>query len=109
MTPIFSSLSPRWILRTSFLAACASSVILLRGRVRTCSCEPGGALPGWICRRTNEPFGPRISCTTSSRRQPTTSVILPDLPWPTARMRSLAFSSPFCCAEPPGRISMIVT
>ncbi len=109
MTPMRSSWSPRLTLRSSFFAACASSVILARGSVMTRSCAPGGALPGWISSRTNEPCGPRISCTTSSRRQPTTSTISPDLPWPTARMRSFAFSSPLACAEPPGRISMIVT
>ena len=34
------------------------------------------------------PALPRISCTTSSRRQPMTSVTGPSLPWPTPVMRS---------------------
>ncbi len=109
MTPMRSLRSPRSMVRSSFFAAWASSVILVRGSVTTRSFASVDALPGWISRRTKEPFGPRMSATTSSRRQPTTSTISPDLPWPTAMMRSVALSSPPCWAEPPGRISMMVT
>jgi len=109
MMPTRSFWSPRSIVRTSFFAACASSVILDRGSITTFSAVPGAALPGWTCRRTVEPSGPRISCTTSSSRQPTTSTSSPLLPWPTARIRSFAFNWPLCCAEPPGRISTTVT
>ena len=81
-------------------------VELLTGRL---TLAPGAELPAWTCRRTKEPPGPRMSCTTSSSRQPTTSTISPLLPWPTERMRSVALSAPVCWAEPPGRISMTVT
>ncbi len=47
----------------------------------------GALLAGITSRRTWEPFGPRISLTTSSRRQPTTSTISP-LPWATPMILS---------------------
>jgi hypothetical protein len=55
--------------------------------------EPGAAPAGEsAAARSCRPL-PRMICTTSSRRQPTTSTNLPFLPSPTARMRSLAFSA----------------
>jgi hypothetical protein len=58
-------------------------------------------------RRTVVSLAPRIFSTTSSRRQPTTSVIAPDSPWPTPTMRSPTLSLPDNAAGPPGTISRI--
>ena len=50
ITPTRSFWSPRSIVRISFFAACASSVILARGRTTVRSAAPGAVLPGWTCR-----------------------------------------------------------
>ena len=52
MTPTLSGLPSRVTLRTSFCAACASSVTLLRVNSSIFSGEPGAAPAGSTCRRT---------------------------------------------------------
>jgi hypothetical protein len=61
----------------------------------------GRGARGSTCRRTCVPARPRMSCTTSSMRQPSTSVTGPSLPWPTPVMRSLTDS---VRRRPPGRL-----
>ena len=97
------------MVRSSFCAACASSVTLLRVNSSVFSGVPGAAPAGSTCRRTCVPARPRISCTTSSMRQPSTSVTGPSLPWPTPVMRSLMDSVPATAAGPPSMTFMMVT
>ena len=94
---------------TSLCAACASSVTLPRVNSSTFSAVPGAAPAGSTCRRTLVPALPRISCTTSSSRQPMTSVNEPSWPWPTPVMRSLTLSVPATAAGPPSSTFMMVT
>src|SRR5688572_29514323 len=61
------------MVRSSFCAACASSVTLLRVNSSVFSVVPGAEPAGRTCRRTCVPARPRISWTTSSMRQPSTS------------------------------------
>jgi hypothetical protein len=93
---------------TLLCAACASSVTLLRTNCRTFSGVPGAAAAGSTCSRTTVPALPRISCTTSSSRQPTTSVSGPSVPCPTPVMRSLGFKVPATAAGPPSITLWIV-
>jgi hypothetical protein len=109
MTPTLNSWSPRLTVRSFFCAACASSVILLRTNSSVDSFEPGVAPAGSTDSRTTVPAGPRISCTTSSSRQPTTSTSSPLLPCATAVMRSLTLIEPLTAAGPPGITFITVT
>ena len=109
MIPIFTSRPLRCTVRMALCEACASSETRLRVNSTTFCADPGAAPAGSSCRRTSVPPGPRIFCTTSSRRQPMTSVSSPVLPSPTAVMRSLAESLPEIAAGPPAITSITVT
>ncbi|MCY1439490.1 hypothetical protein D9M71_557260 [compost metagenome] len=61
----------------------------------------GALLAGITSRRTTVPFGPRISLTTSSRRQPTTSTISL-LPWATPMILSAGATCLVLSAGPAG-------
>ncbi len=74
----------------------------------TVACLPSGpASAGRMSSRTTESLAPRICVTTSSMRQPSTSVNGPLSPWPTPTMRSPTFSLPDRPAGLPGTISRI--
>ena len=100
MTPISRGSSSPSVMVLA-LAACSSSFILLRTIV-IFLLSPSLLSAGVILRRTVESLGPRMSSTTSSKRQPTTSMRGPCVPWPTAVILSAGFNSPPFAAGPAG-------
>ncbi|MCY1375117.1 hypothetical protein D9M69_625060 [compost metagenome] len=101
---------PSWSsLSSDFFAACSSSLTASRVIATTLLVWSLGALlAGITSRRTTEPLGPRISLTTSSRRQPITSTISP-LPWATPTILSAGATCLLFSAGPAGTRRTIFT
>ena len=93
----------------SALARASSSRTLARVSSTRTGLLSSGASAATTSRRTWVLAAPRIRSTTSSVRQPITSFISPDAPWPTPTMRSPGFSLPLRSAGPPGTISRTTT
>ena len=108
MTPMRLSPSASLIVMTLACAACSSSLMVFRTMV-TIRLSSFSASASLTDKRTVESFGPRMSSTTSSRRQPTTSIMGPLSPWPTAEIMSAGFNAPDLSAGPAGtRRTMVV-